>query len=187
VEENAMKKALLVLPFTILCILMFSSCAFLGDLLGEYFDGKGFVGDAINITVTPYDYYSYPGPSDTLTVKANTNPQINWKVNGVSGIMEYWIFVYSPVLYSEGLTAAVLPDVCVVEDIPPSVSGTVFSHWPDGSYVWTDPDPQPLKYNGTYIFWVAACDEYNSWIGLGMAEVTIFDGVEPPASPPPIY
>jgi hypothetical protein len=164
-----------------LCALLLPSCAFLNGLLDEYLQGQGFGGDAVNITVTPFDYVSgYPGPSDHVAVGARTGPCIQWDVEGVSGIAEYWVFVYSPVLYAEGLTAAVLPDVVVVEDIPPSVHSTYFGNWPDGVYVWEDPVEQPLKYNGTYVFWVAACDDANGWIGLGMAEVTVTGGVDPP-------
>ena len=193
-----MKKIKSLLPLIFGCILMLSSCAFVDDLFNEYFEGKSFVDEGIeevieevieediNITITPYDGYDYPGPSDYVTLKANTYPQINWKVEGVGGIVEYWIFVYSPVLYNEGLTAAVLPDVWVVEDISPSLSSNKFGNIPPGAYEWTDPVFQPLKYNGTYIFWIAACDEYNYWIGMGMAEVMVWEGIDPPASPPPV-
>jgi hypothetical protein len=179
-----MKKTAYIVPIIALCLLLVPSCAFLNGVLDEYFEGQGFSEDAIHITVTPYDYSTYPGPSDYVTVSANSHPTIQWNVSGVSGISEYWIFVYSPVLYAEALTAAVLPDVCVVEDIAPSYSSTVFGDWPAGAYVWDDPVEQPLKYSGSYIFWVAACDEYNGWIGMGMAEVKVTGGIDPPSGTP---
>ncbi len=175
----------------------FTSCAFMDGLLGNYFDEKGFgyegIESSMHIVVTPYNTSEniYPGPSDELTVEANTNPTISWELSGVNGIYEYWVFVYSPLLYQQGLTAEVLPDVWVVSEISPSLTSVEFGEVPAGAYgtdayVWADPVPQALKYNGTYIFWVAACDEGGSWIGLGMAEVAVVGGTEPP-NPPDLY
>jgi hypothetical protein len=172
----------------------FTSCAFMDGLLGTYFDEKGFgyegIATSMHITVTPYDPAggSYPGSSDEIKVEANTNPAIFWEVKDVSAISEYWVFVYSPLLYQEGLRAEVLPDVWVVSEISPSLTRVEFGEVPAGAYnksayVWEDPVPQALKYNGTYIFWVAACDEGGSWKGLGMAKVTVVGGADLPDPP----
>lgn len=174
-----------ILLLIALFILSITSCAFIDAVNDELFNGQG-LGDqniktGMHIMVTPYDsmYPAYPGPSDTVTVKANTFPTIYWDIEGVSQIAEYWIFVYSPLLYFEGLTASILPDVWVIEDIQPNYSALVFGDVPPGAYQWDDPVIQDLKYNGVYIFWVASCDASGAWNGLGMAEVTVVDGIDP--------
>lgn len=177
---------ILMLLGILFIILSFSSCAFIDGMMDGLFDEKGFGGDiqtSMNITVTPYDGANYPGPSDRVTVRANTFPTIFWEVAGVAQISEFWVFVYSPVLYEDGLTAAVLPDVWVIEDIAPNYRDLVFGDVPPGAYQWDDPLFQTLIYNGTYIFWVASFDTSGVPTGFGMAEVTVIGGIEPPDPP----
>ncbi len=193
-RKRMLKNGVLTSFVAAVFLFCFTSCAFMDGLFDNYFDEKGFgyegIESSMHITVTPYDPEggSYPGPSDEIKVEANTNPTIFWEVEDVSAISEYWVFVYSPLLYQEGLTAEVLPDVWVVSEISPSLTCVEFGEVPAGAYskeayVWEDPVPQALKYNGTYIFWVAACDEGGSWMGMGMAKVTVIGGSEPPDLP----
>lgn len=185
-----MKSRIYYAIFILIMIFALSSCAFVGKLADELFDNKGslfVIEPNLNITVTPFNGYDYPVPSVSVTIDANSAPVINWNVEGVNDYDQYWIFIYSPMLYSEGRTAAVMPDVWVVTEISPAVKSTVFGEVPPGAfgpdaYEWENPVLQPLKYNGTYIFWVATeLSTAGGWNGLGMAEVTVKNGIDPPA------
>jgi len=193
-RKRILKNGLLVAIIATGVLFCFTSCAFMDGLFDKYFGEQGFgyegIESSMYIVVTPYDPVAniYPTPSDKITVDAHTNPKIFWEVQGVSAVSEYWVFVYSPLLYQEGLTAEVLPDVWVVSEISPSLTCVEFGEVPAGAYsteayVWEDPVPQALQYNGTYIFWVAACDGEGSWMGLGMAKVDVVGGSEPPDPP----
>ena len=191
-----MKSRLYFVISILILIFAFSSCAFIDGLTDELFDTEGspFIIEKnlnINITITPFNGSDYPGSSDSITIDANSAPVINWKVEGANDYDQYWIFIYSPLLYSEGRTAAVYPDVWVVTEISPTVNSTVFGEVPPGVFgpeadEWDNPVLQPLKYNGTYTIWVATeLSTAGGWNGLGMAEVIVKNGIDPPESPDP--
>jgi len=138
----------------------------------NHFSIWGVMEGGLVVTLTPFTGVFPEDPSDSITIPADTSPQISWTLSGISDVDYYMLVVYSP--GNPDASDLGEPDVWMLDQIPSDVATITYGSVPSGA---TELVPAAsLQINGNYTVWVISV---NSDIGIGKGIVTVTGGSDP--------